>query len=99
MRLRTVLSIAVFVALAACDSKGPPKVGANQPAPGAVTMPVTPPQLAAGPSCPDPAEIIAKACPPAKVAKAPAKPIKVRRAAPKKKQPVRVAARPAPTRE
>ena len=31
MRLRTVLSIAVFVALAACDAAGPPRVGASGP--------------------------------------------------------------------
>ena len=43
MRLRTVLSIAVFVALAACDAGGPPKIGARQPAPppGSVTVPDT----------------------------------------------------------
>ena len=39
MRLRTVLSIAVFVALAACDAGGPPKIGARQPAPPPVQAP------------------------------------------------------------
>ena len=62
MRLRTVLSIAVFVALAACDAGGPPKSGARQPAPppGSVTMPVTP-AVAPPTACPDPAQIIAAA--------------------------------------
>lgn len=95
MRLRTVLSIAVFVALAACDASGPPKIGARQPAPtpGAVTVPVTTqvPAAVAPPAtaCPDPAQIIAAACPPAKVVKAPAKPIKIHhKPKPKPKKPV-----------
>ena len=99
MRLRTVLSIAVFVALAACDSKGPPKVGASAPQAGAaVTVPVNTAPPPAGAACPDPATIIAKACPPATVGKAPAKPVKVHRHhPPKKRPPVRVAAAaPAP---
>lgn len=98
MRLRTVLSIAVFVALAACDSKGPPKVGATADQ-GAVTVPMTTAAAAPTASCPSVEEIIAKACPPAKVAKAPAKPVKVHRHPPKKKPRVQVAAAPPPERE
>lgn len=95
MRLRTVLSIAVFVALAACDSKGPPKVGATAPQDqGAVTVPMT--ASAPKAACPSEEEIIAKACPPAKVAKAPAKPVKIHRHPPKKKPRVQVAAAPPP---
>ena len=102
MRLRTVLSIAVFVALAACDVGGPPKIGARQPAPppGSVTVPVTP-AVAPPTACPDPAQIIAAACPPPKVAKAPAKPVKIVHRKPKPKaKPAKVVdmrpAKPAP---
>lgn len=97
MRLRTVLSIAVFVALAACDSKGPPKVGATAPQDqGAVTVPMTASAAAPKAACPSAEEIIAKACPPAKIAKAPAKPVKIHRHPPKKKPRVQVAAAPRP---
>ena len=41
MRLRSILPLAALLALAACDSKGPPKIAsAPTPAPGAVTLPV-----------------------------------------------------------
>ena len=97
MRLRTVLSIAVFVALAACDSKGPPKVGATAAQDqGAVTVPMTASAPAPKAACPSEEEIIAKACPPAKIAKAPAKPVKIHRQPPKKKPRVQVAAAPRP---
>lgn len=88
MRLRSILPLAALLALAACDSKGPPKIGTAPAAPGQVASVAVPPEattpLAAAPatSCPDSATIIAKACPPVKAAapkavRAPSKPIRV----------------------
>jgi hypothetical protein len=80
MRLRAVLPLAVFLALAACDSKGPPKIASAQAANPAPAAPATPAPADAAPAAAAsacPSQPTAPVCPPTAKIKAPGKPVTI----------------------